>query len=404
MSTNVACPFPRGPLDEVRVVASVSETRRAVADCEQRRRATRADDRRRAAVVSGAQAREPSPAPSPAPAPAPTPDAIDSRGLRRRLIGLAVAAIAVTSLLLAVPALNDVVGDIGRMQPGWIVLGVVLEIASCVSFAIVFRAFFGSVPGPLARRVAWTEMGSGALLPGGGLTGYALGGVLLHDAGLGRRRVVILSGGLFWLTTFVNGLALAVAAVLLLTGASHGPHDFLRAGLPLIIAVVSTGTVLLLALWARRSRRGWQTALGEGVHEAVRTARNRSWRLVGALGYLGFDIAVLWCTFRALGSTPSVGALMIGYLIGYLATTIPIPAGIGVLEGGLAAVLVLYGTSATRTIAAVLVYHAIAFWVPSLGGVLAYVQLRRPLARRRPAPRTRRMREAAKPVRRERVA
>ncbi len=391
MRSNVACPFPRGPLDEVRAVPSASEARRPVADCEQRRRATQADDRRRAAGVSDAHAREPSP----------KPDAIDSRGLRRRLIGLAIAAIAVSSLLLGVPALNDVVGDIGRMQPGWIVLALVLEIASCASFAIVFRAFFGSVPGPLARRVAWTEMGSGALLPGGGLTGYALGGVLLHDAGLDRRRVVILSGGLFWLTTFVNGLALAAAAVLLLTGASHGPHDFLRAGLPLIIAVVSTATVLLLALWARRSRRGWQTALGEGVHQAVRTARNRSWRLVGALGYLGFDIAVLWCTFRALGSTPSVGALMIGYLIGYLATAIPIPAGIGVLEGGLAAVLVLYGTPATRTIAAVLVYHAIAFWVPSLGGVLAYAQLRRPARRPRPA---RRARGATRRLTRQRVA
>jgi uncharacterized membrane protein YbhN (UPF0104 family) len=330
----------------------------------------------------------------------------NARGLRRRLIGLVVSAIAVGSLLLAVPELNDVVGDIGRMQPGWIALALALEIASCASFVIVFRAFFGAVPGPLARRVAWTEMGSGALLPGGGLTGYALGGVLLHDAGLSRRRVVVLSGGLFWLTTFVNGLALAAGALLLLTGVSHGPHDFLRAGLPLIIAVAATATVLLLALWARHARRGWQTALGEGVHEAVRTSRRRSWRLIGALGYLGFDIAVLWCTFRALGSTPSVGALMIGYLIGYLATTIPIPAGIGVLEGGLAAVLVLYGTPATRTIAAVLVYHAIAFWVPSLGGVLAYARLRGPLAGRIQVRRgRRRTRDARKrPLVHERVA
>jgi uncharacterized membrane protein YbhN (UPF0104 family) len=327
--------------------------------------------------------------------------------MRRRLIGLAVSAVAVASLLLAVPGLNDVVGDIGRMQPGWIGLALALEIASCASFVVIFRAFFGAVPGPVARRVAWTEMGSGALLPGGGLTGYALGGVLLHDAGLGRRRVVILSGGLFWLTTFVNGLALAAGAVLLLTGVSHGPHDFLRAGLPLIIAVTSTAAVLLLALWARHARGRWQTALGEGVHEAVRTAGHRSWRLLGALGYLGFDIAVLWCTFRALGSTPSVGALMIGYLVGYLATTIPIPAGIGVLEGGLAAVLVLYGTPATRTIAAVLVYHAIAFWVPSLGGLLGYAQLRGSLGRRSRSRRTRRMRRArgaTKRLARERVA
>ncbi len=308
-------------------------------------------------------------------------DAIDSRGLRRRLIGLGVAAIAVASVLLAVPALNKALTDIGRMRPGWIAAAVALEIGSCASFVVVFRAFFDGVSGRLARRVAWTESGSGALLPGGGVTGYALGGVLLHDAGLDRRRIVVLSGGLFWLTSFVNGLAVALAVLLLVSGASHGPHDFLRLGLPLSAAATAIAVVVLLAVWARNSRRGWQTALGEGVIQAARTARHPSWRLLGAIGYLGFDMAVLWSTFRALGSTPSMGALMLGYLVGYLATLIPIPGGIGVLEGGLAATLVLYGTPATTTIAAVLVYHAIAFWVPSLGGLLAYFQLRRPLMR-----------------------
>lgn len=306
------------------------------------------------------------------------------RGLRRRLIELGVAAIALSTLLLAVPALHDVVGDIGRMRPGWIVLAVALEIGSCLGFVVVFRAFFETVPGRVARRVAWAESGSGALMPGGGVTGYALGGVLLSDAGLDRRSIVVRSGGLFWLTTFVNAVAVAVGALLLIAGAGHGPHDFLRLGLPLIAAVGGTALVVSLALRARHARRGWLAALGEGVAQAARTARHPSWRLLGAVGYLGFDIAVLWCTFRALGATPSVGALMLGYLIGYIATLIPVPGGIGVLEGGLAATLVLYGTPVTTTIAAVLVYHAVAFWVPSLGGLLAYFQLRAPRARPRP--------------------
>jgi uncharacterized membrane protein YbhN (UPF0104 family) len=50
-----------------------------------------------------------------------------------------------------------------------------------------------------------------------------------------------------------------------------------------------------------------------------------------------------------------------------------------VLEGGLAGILVLYGAPATEATAGVLVYHAIAFWIPSLGGLLGYRRLRRTL-------------------------
>ena len=373
-------------------MATTSDTRPPVADCQTRQRATRQRlsrawrhrGRRRRRAESTDRAASPSATATP-PEPSPEVEAIGSRRLRRRLIELVVSAIVVTSLLLAVPALHSAVSDIGRMRPGWIAAAVVLEIGSCAGFVVVFRAFFEGVPGRLARRVGWTEVGSGALLPGGGVTSYALGGVLLHSAGLPPRRIVILSGGLFWLTTAVNGLAVTIGALLLITGASSGPRDFLHVGLPLIAAVGTTSAVLFLALWARGARRGWQTALGEGVVQAARTARHPSWRLLGAAGYLGLDIAVLWCTFRALGVSPSLGALMLGYLLGYIATIIPIPGGIGVLEGGLASALVLYGTPATKTIAAVLVYHAIAFWVPSLGGLLAYLQLRNPLKQPRPA-------------------
>jgi uncharacterized membrane protein YbhN (UPF0104 family) len=320
------------------------------------------------------------PAPQLADEPFAEADAVDSRGVQRRLIGLGVSAIALASLLLSVPELRDAVRDIGQMRPGWIAAAVTLEAASCAAFVVIFRAFFPTVPGPLARRVAWAETGSGALLPGGGLTGYALGGVLLHRAGLDRRRIVILSGGLFWLTSAVNAAAVTTGALMLTTGVSAGPRDFAHVDLPLIAALASTAMVVLLALRARNARRGWQTALGEGVAQAARTARQPSWRLLGAVGYLGFDIAVLWCSFRALGWTPPPGALMLGYLLGYITTMIPIPGGLGVLDGGLAGVLVLYGTPATKTIAAVLVYHAIAFLIPLFGGLLAYLQLRRPLA------------------------
>jgi uncharacterized membrane protein YbhN (UPF0104 family) len=66
----------------------------------------------------------------------------------------------------------------------------------------------------------------------------------------------------------------------------------------------------------------------------------------------------------------------VAYFIGYLATMIPMPAGLGVLDSGLAGALVLYGFSPTASVGAVLVYHAISIWVPGLGGLLAWLPAR----------------------------
>jgi hypothetical protein len=67
---------------------------------------------------------------------------------------------------------------------------------------------------------------------------------------------------------------------------------------------------------------------------------------------------------------------VLGYTVGYLANALPIPGGVGVLDAGLTGALVLYGASPARAAAAVLVYHAVAFWIPALGGVIAYSRLR----------------------------
>ena len=66
---------------------------------------------------------------------------------------------------------------------------------------------------------------------------------------------------------------------------------------------------------------------------------------------------------------------------GYLANATPIPGGIGVLDAGLVGALALYGLPVAHATAAVLVYHAIAFWLPTLGGMLAYARLRPRLGR-----------------------
>jgi uncharacterized membrane protein YbhN (UPF0104 family) len=322
----------------------------------------------------------PEPTPKERGTPEPSPEQRERRGRVRHVLQLAVSLGVLLAVVFAVPSLGSVRHELKAIAPRWIAAGIALEIASCVSFVVVFRAFFDQLPASLTRRIAWIEMGSGALLPGGGVTSYALGGLLLSRAGMDRRRIVVRSGGVFWLTTAVNVFALALGAVLLLAHIGHGPDDFAGTLLPLLL--VTPPTVFIAAsprLVAHRPQHTtasrWLSALVDGVADAWRAARNPTWRLAGAVGYLGFDMAVLLCLLRGLGYDANCGSLILGYLIGYLATIIPIPAGIGVLEGGLVGTLVLYGAPPAQTAAAVLIYHAIAFWIPSLGGLGAYTAL-----------------------------
>jgi uncharacterized membrane protein YbhN (UPF0104 family) len=227
-------------------------------------------------------------------------------------------------------------------------------------------------------------------LPGGGAGGLAIGGWLIHLTGAPTAWIVRRSGGLFFLTSAVNGAAVIAAGLALLLGAS-GPHDFARAALPALVVAPLTLAVaaLPLVIRARGGAPRFLRGISAGVEDAERTAlRHPSWRLAGALGYLAFDIAVLWVCLRALGAAPSLPGLVLAYNIGYLANALPIPGGIGVLDAGLTGALALYGVAPAHAAAAVLVYHAVALWVPGLGGLLAYLRLRPRLIRPEPCATT----------------
>jgi uncharacterized membrane protein YbhN (UPF0104 family) len=312
------------------------------------------------------------------------------RSVRARLLTIAALVAVLISLLLAVPGLRSVAREIRHVNPAWLVLAVALELASCSSFIVLFRRFFDGVAAKQARRLAWTEMGSGALLPGGGVGSLAVGGWLLHLAGMPTRKIVRSSGGLFFLTSAVNLLALIGGALLLATGLSAGHAGLLRVGLPILVGTSALLAILVISRASRGRDRGilgssWMTQLLSGVDEAKRIAARPSWRLGGAVGYLGFDIAVLWATLHAVGYHVPIGVLLLGYIIGYLANLIPVPGAIGVLEGGIAGTLALYGSPLAQATAGVLIYHTIAFWIPSLGGLLGYRSLNLHLATPAPA-------------------
>jgi uncharacterized membrane protein YbhN (UPF0104 family) len=304
-----------------------------------------------------------------------------STGLRHRIVGAVVLATATVTLLLAVPPLRGVARQISHMSPGWIAVALVGEVASCTAYVVIFRLFFTGVPAGLARRLAWTEEASGALLPTGGLGALAIGGWLLRQAGMSTRLIVERSSALFFLTSGMNVAAMIGASAMLASGAFGGHGTFALAAVPIALGVGAACATLALPLILDRAPYrhwpGWLVDLSAGIDGARRSLVRPSWRMLGAVGYLGFDIAALGATFAATGHPIPVDALVLGYLTGYLANMLPVPGGFGVLEVGLAGMLIVYGAPPTQAAAAVVVYHAVAFWIPSVGGLIGYAGLRR---------------------------
>ena len=309
-----------------------------------------------------------------------------SRLTARVLITGLIGAISVGLLLWVAPPAS-VIRQIGHMSPAWVLVAVALELASCLGYVVIFRRFFPEPPRAVSRQVAWIAVGAGAVLPGGNISSAAATGWLLRRHGIGTRPLLERCGALLCLLTGFGFVINGIAGVLLLAGAPGGPHDLPHTGGPILVSIgVLSGAVLVVIVGRRYGERGGRSlvlvrVLAAGLEGAWRAVRTPSWRLLGGAGFLMLDMGALWAACAATGHPLGAPALVIAYCIGYLATVVPMPAGLGVLDSGLAASLVLYGFSPAASVGAVLVYHAIAIWVPGLGGLAAWL----PTRGRRPA-------------------
>jgi len=145
-----------------------------------------------------------------------------------------------------------------------------------------------------------------------------------------------------------------------------------------------------LALRASRSPGGGASLASRALRATagasattLRAIQRPDWRLaIGAPAFLLCDIAVLWVTIHAVGYDVPVAPLLLAYLIGYLSNTVPIPGGVGVLDGGLAAALLLYHVPAPAAVGGVLLYHALALWIPALSGTVGFVGAQRQIKSR----------------------
>ncbi len=74
------------------------------------------------------------------------------------------------------------------------------------------------------------------------------------------------------------------------------------------------------------------------------------------------------------------------YFVGMVGNTLPLPGGIGGVDGGMIGAFTAFGVPVQLAVVAVLAYRGFAFWLPTLPGAVAYLQLRRTVARWQRSP------------------
>jgi uncharacterized protein (TIRG00374 family) len=120
--------------------------------------------------------------------------------------------------------------------------------------------------------------------------------------------------------------------------------------------------------------------VASGVRTAWDVVRAKEWGILGALAWWGFDISVLWAMFHAFGEPPPFTVIWMAYFVGTLGNLLPVPGGIGGVEGGMIGAFAAFGVNLELATLAVLSYRAISFWLPTIPGGIAYFQLRHTVA------------------------
>jgi uncharacterized membrane protein YbhN (UPF0104 family) len=316
-------------------------------------------------------------------------DAPDASFSRRKLLILAAATVLTIAsgvvLAGALGDLPDIWERISHGDPRWLALAALFEIGSFVGHIVLFNAVGrddrGRITLGASAEINLAGHAATRLLATAGAGGIALTAWAMRRAGMPRSEVGARMVTFTVLLYSVYMGALIFGGLGLYTGVLPGGGS---AAVTLVPALFGAA-VIAIALTAQLVRPAQANAsrarrilapVGSGVRRARRLALSGNPALLGALMWWGLDIAVLWASFKAFGHAPPAGVLVVAYFVGMLANTLPLPGGIGGVDGGMIGALVAFGTNPGLALVAVLAYRVFAFWLPIAPGALAYVKLR----------------------------
>lgn len=314
------------------------------------------------------------------------------RNLRRNAIWMAITAV---SLYLVFPKLVEVFSSwhqITRFSAGSLLAMVLLQVATNACMWDVQRV---ALRAARWRPVIASQLASNALsniAPGGGPVGAALQYKMLVRAGLDGPATV---GALTAVNLLLFGVLLALP-VLAIPALLTGPVDrsLLQAAfvgvaafvvIAAVVAVLLTtdrllvwvgGVVQRVRNWLRKRRAAPITDLPQRLlasrDRIIRTLGPRWKRAVaGTVARWQFDYATLLVALAAIGSHPRPSLVLLAFCGARALANIPVtPGGLGFVEAGLTAMLVLAGVNPADAVLATFAYRLFSYWLPLPFGLL----------------------------------
>jgi uncharacterized membrane protein YbhN (UPF0104 family) len=302
-----------------------------------------------------------------------------------------LVVVSLVALYLVVPRLAGLEQTWQRVRdgsPAWFAAAAVLEIGSFAGYVWLLRRIAVPLGWVAAWRITLAGVAATRIVTVAGVGGIAITVAGLRQAGLSTREaaerqavdLVVLYAVFFGLMV-LDGLLLAVLG---------GRH----AGLTVVPALVGTtviGLALVMALvpatFERELRRRFGRRAGTvgalpavvaaGVRGAIELVRRRDRALLGALAWWALDVGALWACVHAFGGSVGVPELLMAYLAGHAFNVLPVPGGVGPVEGGTIAALVAFGEPAGLALVGVLAYQLVSVWLPAAPGAVALMRLRR---------------------------
>jgi uncharacterized protein (TIRG00374 family) len=329
---------------------------------------------------------------------------------RERALGFGLfVALSIAFLYFVLPKISggtsESIHNLGDGKPGWLIAALLLECLSFVGYVFLFRTVFVRGETPIDWRASYeiTMAGVAAtrLFAAAGAGGIALTAWALRRSGMEARIVACRMVAFLSLLYAVFMGSIVVFGLGLYFGIFNGPAPFAITVVPAVFALVLIGIFLAMSLlpgdaerritqWSGGTSRAsrimaklvaFPASAATGVRTAIGLVRDREWGVLGAVAWWGFDIATLWACFHAYGpDPPPFAVIVLAYFIGMLGNTLPLPGGIGGVDGGMIGAFAALDVSSDYAISAVLTYRAFAFWLPTLPGAIAYFQLRRRVA------------------------
>jgi hypothetical protein len=320
------------------------------------------------------------------------------RSVAKKSVLVVVAGITLYLLFPSLAAVFDAFPKLTSLDPIWYGLAVGLQVAHFTCTIALQRIAL--------RTTAWFSVTTSQLsgnaisliVPGGAAFGAATQFRMLAAAGNDPATAVA------GLTTFsLLGIAGLLAlplfvlpAILAGTPIANGLLHAALLGLAAFFLFAGFGALVLTLdgplRWAGRviqaARNRWKrkAAPMTGLSDRLVFERNRirgvlgkRWKaaLLLSSGRLAFDFGTLLACIRATGVKPNPSLVLLAYAVAGLLALIPItPGGLGIVEAGLSALLILAGVPGVDAVVATLAYRIISYWLPILVGPFAYFAFR----------------------------